>query len=906
MSAPNDRILLPNHQALLDASAIAPEVATARGYFTATKRSELEALGFAIGQRRAPGLVLPVHDAHGRIAVYQLRPDQPRAVKGKPLKYETPRGARMVLDVPPCVRERLSNPNVPLFITEGIRKADSAASQGLCCIALLGVWNWIGTNANSGKTALADWREIALNDRLVFLGFDSDVVTKAEVAKALAELTEYLTSRSAQVRICKLAPGPGGEKTGLDDFFFRGGTVEQLLETARPAGEMLNKIAHELASDRLAYRMERGRSIWSRPVQGGAVDVVLANFEARITREIMLDDGSEQSISLEIESVIEGGAQPPIATVTAEKFAGMSWIVPAWGTRAIVSPGPSMRDHLRAAIQRCSTDVTREIRYAHTGWRRIDDRDVYLHGGGAIGENGVVDGITVELARDLSNYVLPAPPDGDKLRQALRSSLGLLDVGPDRVTAPLLGAVYRALLGPSDFSVHVTGATGVFKTELSTLALRHFGSSFSSRRPPASWASTANALERLAHAAADALLLVDDFAPGGSLADVARLHREADRLLRAQGNLAGRARMRADGSLRPTRAPRGLILSTGEDVPRGQSLRARTLVLELEHGDIDAAKLSGAQAASAMYSAALAGVIRWLAPRLEEQRAELRDSIVSWRGRSAAHARTPELLAQLMVGVNMVVKFSVESKSITATEAEALRQRAEQALREVGAAQAEQIRSVDPARRFVELLAASLVSGEAHLADAVSGDAPDTAPRWGWRSTMDKSAPLGRRIGWVNGCDLFLEPEATFAVVQRLGSTQGEALGVGLRSLWRRLQRSGFLVSAEAGRSTVRRLLAGSMRRVLHLHAEALSSAYIGQSGHTGQSKAEARGNGSGGLGDARSNARSEPAPEDVGHDIGHREPAAGAAQADCPQCPDYPIHGGEGPSEAADIKGSI
>ena len=63
-----------------------------------------------------------------------------------------------------------------------------------------------------------------------------------------------------------------------------------------------------------------------------------------------------------------------------------------------------------------------------------------------------------------------------------------------------------------------------------------------------------------------------------------RYHKEADRLFRGQGNHAGRQRMRADGSLRPAKPPRGLILSTGEDVPRGQSLRARLLVLEVSPG----------------------------------------------------------------------------------------------------------------------------------------------------------------------------------------------------------------------------------------------------------------------------------------------------------------------------------
>ena len=45
--------------------------------------------------------------------------------------------------------------------------------------------------------------------------------------------------------------------------------------------------------------------------------------------------------------------------------------------------------------------------------------------------------------------------------------------------------------------------------------------------------------------------MVDDFCPAGSVSDVQRYHKEADRLFRGQGNRAGRQRLRADASLRP-------------------------------------------------------------------------------------------------------------------------------------------------------------------------------------------------------------------------------------------------------------------------------------------------------------------------------------------------------------------
>src|SRR5262249_38047330 len=141
----------------------------------------------------------------------------------------------------------------------------------------------------------------------------------------------------------------------------------------------------------------------------------------------------------------------------------------------------------------------------------------------------------------------------------------------------------------------LAGPTGAGKTALAAIPQQHFGRSFNDRNLPASWLSTGNSLEATAFVAKDALLVVDDFAPTGSHWDIQRAHKEADRVVRAQGNRAGRGRLRSDGSHRPTKPPRGLILSTGEDVPRGQSTRARMVVLELSPGDLNWDALTQAQ-----------------------------------------------------------------------------------------------------------------------------------------------------------------------------------------------------------------------------------------------------------------------------------------------------------------------
>ena len=181
---------------LIDESGIARDVAEARGYRTIEKKVELKTLGFADRQCNPPGLLIPIYSPTGEIVNYQFRPDQPRIGKnGKSVKYETPSGSRMVLDVHPFARERLGNPAVPLFITEGIKKGDSLVSRSLCAVALLGVWAWRGRNDDGGLTALAEWDYVALNNREVYIVFDSDVMLKPQVHKAMVRLKAFLESR---------------------------------------------------------------------------------------------------------------------------------------------------------------------------------------------------------------------------------------------------------------------------------------------------------------------------------------------------------------------------------------------------------------------------------------------------------------------------------------------------------------------------------------------------------------------------------------------------------------------------------------------------------------------------------------------------------------------------------------
>ena len=223
------RTLSPEHRrALEEESAIAPEVISERGYFTATDPAELEELGFARFQRRVPALVIPVHGVNGECRFHRARPDDPREDADKPgkfTKYEQPAKTGVALDVPPQARPALSDPSKRLWIVEGEKKADSLVSRGECAIDLLGVWSW-----KTDGLPLRDWDEIRLVGREVLLAFDTDAERNAHVRLARSALASYLKSRGATVKIVKLHDKEDGSKVGVDDIFAAGGTVEDLCQ----------------------------------------------------------------------------------------------------------------------------------------------------------------------------------------------------------------------------------------------------------------------------------------------------------------------------------------------------------------------------------------------------------------------------------------------------------------------------------------------------------------------------------------------------------------------------------------------------------------------------------------------------------------------------------------------------
>ncbi|MGA8220466.1 MAG: DUF927 domain-containing protein [Candidatus Acidiferrales bacterium] len=501
----------------------------------------------------------------------------------------------------------------------------------------------------------------------------------------------------------------------------------------------------------------------------------LSNFTARITEEITRDDGANSaSFAFHVEGALDTGHLLPRATVPAAQFNSLAWIYQKWGSKPIVSAGSGNRDKLREAIQSFS-NATKHSIYVHAGWQKIDGRSFYLAANGAIGQHGFDETVDVDLDEELSRYRLPQA--AEEPQTAMQASLSLLDIAPLTITAPLWAAMFRAPLAaalPPDFTVWLEGQTGKFKSTISALFLSHFGE-FDVSHLPGSWKSTANSLEKMAFTLKDAPMVIDDYAP--TQVDAGELRDKASSLVRAQGNLAGRGRLRSNLEQQHSFPPRGIIISTGEQHPPGHSLLARMLVIDVAPSAIDRKKLTEAQDRLPSLGHAMAGYLQWLASKMDTVREKLERDFHSARDRATkegGHLRVPEILAHLDLGLNFGLAYAEEIGSITSSEAAALREKCWKTFLELGRKQTRLLEGERPSERFLVILSVLIGKGRLEVVSSASAAAAQEKQK----STV---------IGWRKGNLLYLPPDLTFAEVSKFCRTQGEPFPVPRARLYKDL-----------------------------------------------------------------------------------------------------------------------
>ena len=401
--------------------------------------------------------------------------------------------------------------------------------------------------------------------------------------------------------------------------------------------------------------------------------VTIANFCVWIEKEeVVYDEFGNISRFYTIRGKHESGREIEPFRIDAKEFSEMKWTDTHLGKDCYIYDKPKNKHRVLEAIQRHPHTYIAPTTTVHgyTGWQRTDKGLQYLFP--IYSEKKY--GKEVCLSDTLSAYYIP-PANNEEKVEGLNRSLMFLSVAAPRVTVPLLASIYIAPLASFvdiDFTVWIYGKTGSFKTTLTRHIMHHFGK-FDNH--VITWNATPNAIERYASIIGDAPLVIDDYAPQPDHFSQIKLDQTVERVIRDAGNNAGRARMRANLSLQHIYRKRGLIIATGEQLPKGQSVLARIYGIALEKGDVNTSELSKAQANNErLYGFATAAYIDWIEQTGEQKLKELfekaeekmlntnlQSNVVDRLRRSAAKLYAAfEVMLQMMMSYGIIEPNEIE------------------------------------------------------------------------------------------------------------------------------------------------------------------------------------------------------------------------------------------------------
>jgi hypothetical protein len=303
--------LLAHHVTRLRASGLTDDTIAETGIYSVTKLAALASLlGRKISsvKKLAPAIVIPFKTMDGRNGYCRVRPDTPRQVKDKPVKYESPTGQPNQPYFPPSAMDEIRRPTAGLLLTEGEFKALALTQEGFPCIGVVGVFGWKQKNFASllPELELIDW-----NGRTVWIVFDSDIGSNPDVLLAESRLAKAMADRGSKVLCVRLPDGtPDADghptKMGADDYLVAHGreAFRQLLveavepepleaqEFLRPAADIepagvAKSFLSEHESDEL-FHLRYWRGSFYLWLEGRYVEMQPGDVRAELIRSINL------------------------------------------------------------------------------------------------------------------------------------------------------------------------------------------------------------------------------------------------------------------------------------------------------------------------------------------------------------------------------------------------------------------------------------------------------------------------------------------------------------------------------------------------------------------------------------------------------------------------------------------
>ncbi len=130
----------------------------------------------------------------------------------------------------------LNHPELPIYFTEGAKKAGCLLSHGWIAISISGVWSG---QQGKGKKLHPSIAPFIVPGRRIYTAFDSDILQNLNVEGALRQLGHLIKREKAEVFVCQWSLDAG---KGVDDYIVGGGDFQTVVNDALAYSEWLKSL----------------------------------------------------------------------------------------------------------------------------------------------------------------------------------------------------------------------------------------------------------------------------------------------------------------------------------------------------------------------------------------------------------------------------------------------------------------------------------------------------------------------------------------------------------------------------------------------------------------------------------------------------------------------------------------
>lgn len=680
-------------------SAVAPLVAAARGYETvhednldeATKRLNLPRKNSSQGKRiansvtRGDLLIMPWFTSQDLAVAarrakdpvpttIQYRPSRPdlHPKTGKEMKYEFVAGSKTPIAVHPAFSQEWIDGAPVVLLAEGLLKGDSALTGYLLDAGVPAAdLAWHGGDTTAARNRLAEildtipvekrivmftiggvdnwknnaeWRDLELARRDVWVGIDGDVSSNPHVYRAANELWDFLTTKK-KANVSLIAPtvqvSEGEKKIGIDDYLSHHGTWAGLTSMLAsklptpPATDNLRRIGEFRVSEdgtclevcvpkpdpynpdgppvdgKWEFEYALGGRILSTVAQRVPTPL---EIKTGILGEGANNDEAEAYCEVEISwregedkvhrHVVSGPAE--ILNYPPDQWVRHKAHLPAAVLRNPEWPPPRKlaEDWLRAIKAHKADEILDRVRWDSMGWVPVEGSvPAFVVGDQVIGDEDspevdIFPGITeAELAGanrfGVGDLMLGSFDDADyqaQVRADIEEVIETFILGgawTDRkVASTVVAAALRPVLPIRPHStMFLVGPPSKGKSWTAGLMMGFWSrrpGTFTSSSLPGSAKDTAASIETAVARAP--IWVVDDLAPASSRQQSEQEQNKIGDLIRNVFNGAGKRRSTADMGSRKVHTPRSLLVVTAENEPQVASVRDRCITINIGWG----------------------------------------------------------------------------------------------------------------------------------------------------------------------------------------------------------------------------------------------------------------------------------------------------------------------------------